>query len=186
MGFKADIVLWDYEKREIIHQMRLHKVKVQDLGFSKDEKFLCSIGGEDDNNVTIWDIQTGKPICGLQDTKSNICCGFFNKRSDTIIVGGKYTLKLFHIDFKNRKLDPVQCNLGILKREIVCVILDENDDYAFCGTTSGEVFCVQMKVCFLSFFIQFLQNKKISKIVSIRTHKSSNSVVRRRKYPKEF
>ena len=44
--------------------MSLHKVKVQALCFSNDEKYLASLGGQDDNSLVIWDLNTGRPLCG--------------------------------------------------------------------------------------------------------------------------
>jgi len=36
----------------------MHKVLVQSLSFSKDEKYLSSLGGQDDNSLVIWDVST--------------------------------------------------------------------------------------------------------------------------------
>lgn len=51
MGFTADIIIWDLETRELVHRMGLHKVKIQALDFSCDDKYLASLGGPDDNNL---------------------------------------------------------------------------------------------------------------------------------------
>lgn len=51
MGFTADIIIWDLETRTLLHRMGLHKVKVQALDFSHDDKYLASLGGQDDNNL---------------------------------------------------------------------------------------------------------------------------------------
>ena len=48
MGFKADIIVWDYEKKELCHTFTLHKVKVQALAFSPNDLYLVSLGGQDD------------------------------------------------------------------------------------------------------------------------------------------
>jgi WD40 repeat protein len=48
MGFKADIILWDFETKQVLAKLNLHKVKVQDLVFSYDSKYLFSLGGQDD------------------------------------------------------------------------------------------------------------------------------------------
>ena len=49
MGFKADVIVWDFEKGTIKHTLDpLHNVKVEALAFSPNEKYLVSLGGQDD------------------------------------------------------------------------------------------------------------------------------------------
>ncbi|XP_072482177.1 cilia- and flagella-associated protein 52-like isoform X2 [Notamacropus eugenii] len=48
MGFKADVILWDYEKKELIALLSLHKGKIEGLAFSPNSKYLVSLGGPDD------------------------------------------------------------------------------------------------------------------------------------------
>lgn len=48
MGFKADVIVWDYRKRALYCSLVLHKVKVEALSFSPDEKYLVTLGGQDD------------------------------------------------------------------------------------------------------------------------------------------
>jgi len=43
----------------------MHKVKIQSLTFSCNEKFLASIGENDEKNqLLIWDVEQGKPLYG--------------------------------------------------------------------------------------------------------------------------
>ena len=49
MGFKADVILWDFTKRELYARFSLHKVRVQAVAFSPNEKYLATLGGKDDN-----------------------------------------------------------------------------------------------------------------------------------------
>mmetsp|Transcript_6499 Transcript_6499/g.24427 ORF Transcript_6499/g.24427 Transcript_6499/m.24427 type:complete len:620 (-) Transcript_6499:219-2078(-) len=145
MGFKASVIIWDYESGQIVHKLQLHKVKVQSLAFSADEKYLLSIGGEDDGNVTVWDVQSGKAICGTTTTQQSLCASFFASSNQYFVTAGKFTLRVWQIDFENRKLIPTDCNLGQLKRVITCMKLSDDDQHAFCGTTTGDVLCVQVK-----------------------------------------
>ncbi len=48
MGFKADVIVWDFKRRAAYKTFTLHKVKVQALAFSPNDKFLVTLGGEDD------------------------------------------------------------------------------------------------------------------------------------------
>lgn len=49
MGFKADIIVWDYVEKAMYARFTLHKVKVQAVAFSPSTKYLASLGGIDDN-----------------------------------------------------------------------------------------------------------------------------------------
>ena len=46
---QADVIVWDYEKKERYATFKLHKVKVEALAFSPSDLFLVTLGGRDDN-----------------------------------------------------------------------------------------------------------------------------------------
>ena len=48
--------MWDFDNMSMLHRFKLHKVLIQDLSFSADEQFLASLGGQDDNQLVIWDV----------------------------------------------------------------------------------------------------------------------------------
>lgn len=51
MGFQADVIVWDFEQGSIIHTLvPLHKVKVEALAFSPNDRYLVSLGGQDDRS----------------------------------------------------------------------------------------------------------------------------------------
>lgn len=55
MGYKADIILWDYAEKKEISRFILHKVKVQALAFSPNSMYLVSLGGRDDGRwILCW------------------------------------------------------------------------------------------------------------------------------------
>lgn len=49
MGFKADVIVWDYADSSMYARFTLHKVKVQAVAFSPNDKYLATLGGIDDN-----------------------------------------------------------------------------------------------------------------------------------------
>jgi len=53
MGFKADVIVWDFENMSLYCRLVLHKVKVEDLAFSPNEKYLATLGGQDDGRYII-------------------------------------------------------------------------------------------------------------------------------------
>jgi len=145
MGFKADIIMWDYESKAMLHRMSLHKVKVEALAFSQDEQYLVSIGGQDDNNITVWDVSTGKPLCGAVSSNLGTSISFFNNDPRFVVTAGKFLMRVWEIDYENSKMTPHDCKMGQLKRIVTCLALDQDDQYLYCGTTSGDILCVQMQ-----------------------------------------
>lgn len=67
MGFIAPVKVWDFERAvanngktsegECIYTLQLHKVKIQGLAFSPSGEFLTTLGGQDDNNVVVWNMK---------------------------------------------------------------------------------------------------------------------------------
>ena len=49
MGFKADVIVWQFKDRSLYCRLSLHMVKVQAVAFSPHDKFLATLGGQDDN-----------------------------------------------------------------------------------------------------------------------------------------
>lgn len=42
------VIIWNYAQRTIYAQVQLHKAKVEALDFSPNDKYLVSLGGQDD------------------------------------------------------------------------------------------------------------------------------------------
>lgn len=49
MGFKADVIVWNFSDKSIYSRFTLHKVRVQAVAFSPNDKYLATLGGRDDN-----------------------------------------------------------------------------------------------------------------------------------------
>ena len=62
MGFKADVIVWDYEERKLLHRLSLHKVKVEALAFSPNERYLVTLGGQDDGCVVVWNLSNAQAV----------------------------------------------------------------------------------------------------------------------------
>lgn len=54
-----------------------------------------------------------------------------------------HTLRVWELSPQTRKIVATDCNLGQLKRIVQCIEVSPDDDYMFCGTTSGDVLQVQ-------------------------------------------
>ncbi|XP_030639152.1 cilia- and flagella-associated protein 52 [Chanos chanos] len=156
MGFKADVIIWDYAKREIYARLQLHKAKVEALSFSPNDKYLVSLGGQDDSSIVVWNIEKKEAICGSPASalNSGYCLTVeYSWMSDNIFVSaGNGTLRVWELDLPNRKIRPTECQTGPLKRIVKCIEILEDDSFFYCGTTSGDIMKVNMKTRLLNVF----------------------------------
>ena len=67
---------------------------------------------------------------------SVITCVFATNCSSSSI---SLTLRVWELNAQARKIVPTDCNLGQLKRIVNCIQVSEDDQYMYCGTTSGDV-----------------------------------------------
>ncbi|KEG14552.1 flagellar associated protein [Trypanosoma grayi] len=177
-GFQADVCIIDFEKRRLVHRMLLHKVKVQALAFSKDEQYLVSIGGVDDNAVVVWDVSTGRPLCGApaHHTESK-AVAFFNNNSEKLITGGVGSLRVWTIDPVDRKMNPDDVNMGNMRRSITTIAVEATDRYMYCGTTTGDVLCVLLERNANTFKMSGPQKKLSGGVTSILLNLSGDVLV---------
>jgi WD40 repeat protein len=124
----------------MLHRFKLHKVLIQDLSFSADEQFLASLGGQDDNQLVIWDIQTGKALVG-HPVGMNVAnkIQFFNNTNCKLLTIHYYGLRLWTVDLVAKKILYTDIQMGTMKRVYQCVCIDSEDKYALFGTHTGDI-----------------------------------------------
>ncbi|KAM9491549.1 LOW QUALITY PROTEIN: cilia- and flagella-associated protein 52 [Salvelinus alpinus] len=153
MGFKADLIIWDYEKRAIHARLQLHKAKVEGLAFSPNDKYLVSLGGQDDGSIVVWDLESKEAICGSPASAHSAghCLTIETNHSDTIFISaGNGTIRVWELDLPNRKIRPTECQTGHLKRIVKCIEIPDDDLFFYCGTTSGDILKVNLKTRLLN------------------------------------
>lgn len=148
MSQKADVCVWDFASRTLLHRFVLHKADIADLAFSPNEAYLASLGGEDDNALVIWDLARGEALCGspasMGSSGFTYCVRFFHNDDLRLVSGGQQTLRVWQLDPRTRKVRAEECRLGQLKRVVESLELDEADDVLYCGTTTGDVLHVNL------------------------------------------
>ncbi|KAM6971925.1 cilia- and flagella-associated protein 52 [Aplochiton taeniatus] len=154
MGFKADVIIWDYAKRAIYARLQLHKAKVEALAFSPNDKYLVSLGGQDDGSIVVWNIESKEAICGSPASAHSaghcLTIKYSNHNDDLFVSAGNGTIRVWELDLPNRKIRPVECQTGQLKRIVKCLEIPEGDQFFFCGTTSGDIMKVNLKTRLLN------------------------------------
>ena len=140
MGFQADVIIWDFEKCELLHRLKLHKVFIQTLSFSFNEMYLASCGGQDDSNLVIWDVESGNALCG-NPTGTNVVnrIQFFNNSDDKLVSIHDYQVMIWTADFQNKKITTQAVNMGQIKRKFTCCVIDHSDSFAYMGTKTGDI-----------------------------------------------
>ncbi|XP_053987938.1 cilia- and flagella-associated protein 52 isoform X2 [Hylaeus volcanicus] len=142
-GFKAMVIIWDYEKREMKANYEVHKARVEDVCFTEDEQYLISLGGRDDGCILVWDIRNGSPLCGTfagkESSGNAVTIARTNLCNASFVTAGEETFRLWRVDPKGRKLCGVDVKIGKIRRAINCAVVDEKDENVYCGTTSGDI-----------------------------------------------
>lgn len=90
---------------EIVHQLVLHKGRIQDLSFSYDGSLLASLGGPDDNSLVVWDVASGEPICGSPAaTHAAATVQWFNNSADQLLTAGQFHIRRWDLDLQRRRV----------------------------------------------------------------------------------
>lgn len=123
-------------------ECKLHKVKVEALDFSFNDKYLASCGGEDDGKVIIWDMSKGRAVVNTQNPSLTV--KFANNRDDVFVTGGRACLARWHLDAKGKQLTRTNVNLGKLVRTFRSIAIDNRDKYAYVGTQTGDLLQIEL------------------------------------------
>jgi len=127
-------------KECLVHRLKQHTTKVQDISFSYSGEYIVTIGGQDDNCLVVWNVKTGAAICGSPSgPDSALCVRWLNQRNDRLVSAGAYHLRVWQIDFNLPKIHPIEAKMGTVRRVINCLAITEDDQYAYCGTETGDV-----------------------------------------------
>merc|ERR1719399_425197 len=98
-GVRADVIVWDLEVAKancanvtpsaggcLLSHFKQHIAKVQAVGFSCDDKYLATLGGQDDNALVICDVDAAQSICGSPAAQdSALTLHWLNQRNDRLV-----------------------------------------------------------------------------------------------------
>ncbi|CAK4116331.1 unnamed protein product [Aphanomyces euteiches] len=153
-GNKAPVLVWDLQAAiaamaskanqsdKVTYRLVLHMGKVQDMAFSSQDNCLFTVGGQDDNALVCWNMETGEPICGTPaGDDSTLVVRAFRQASNNelLVTGGNYAFNVWRVDHKHRKFHPLRANLGNLKRIMSAIAISPDDKIAYVGTKTGDV-----------------------------------------------
>jgi FOG: WD40 repeat len=151
---KVEAIVWDLEnavtaclkgdnidqEKFLLHRLLQHHGKVQALDFSCDDDYLVTLGGQDDNDLVVWDVLSGKGICGTKAANDvSFCVKWLNRRNDRFVTCGNFHFRVWQVCTATPKLHAVDANMGTMKRVMKCLSISEDDSFGFAGSKTGEV-----------------------------------------------
>ena len=69
------------------HYFFFQYIKVQDLSFSPNGKFIVTLGGQDDNMLLLWSVSSGRCLCGTPAANdSSSFVQYFNNDNDRLVL----------------------------------------------------------------------------------------------------
>ncbi|XP_013199534.2 cilia- and flagella-associated protein 52 [Amyelois transitella] len=143
IGFKASAKVWDFKTRAMIGTHELHKVRVEALTFTSDERYMISLGGRDDGCVVLWDCvngaATGTAAATKLTTGDAMTLTPLNLRSNSFVTGGDSNLRVWNIRAESKNLDVADVSLGKLRRSVRSIAISKDDSYGYAGTTTGDM-----------------------------------------------
>jgi WD40 repeat protein len=153
-GVMSDVLVWDLAEacecalsgdsqggeRALKHRLRQHKSGVQAVAINCNDTFLATLGGRDDNALVIWDLDSGEAICGQPAAaESGLAMAWLRENPDRVVTCGARHLRVWVVDVSLPKLHPMDAITGALKRIMISVTIGSGDEFAYVGTTTGEV-----------------------------------------------
>ncbi|KAH7825882.1 putative WD40 repeat protein [Monocercomonoides exilis] len=70
LGDDADVIVWDFERKKLIHKLCQHEHGVSTIAFSLDSRLLLTVGDFFDRKLFIWDIESGGIVANVQVTST--------------------------------------------------------------------------------------------------------------------
>ena len=133
----ASVRVWsvaDESQRSKNKSLMLHKGEVKCLAFSPCSKYLASLGGASDNyQLVLWRLKDAKAMCG-RNTFGATTLAFLNRESSnpSLVTAGAYEsgAVVWTFEEEKRSISSEKCRLGQIRRDVVKVVVNENDEFA--------------------------------------------------------
>ncbi|NNF00528.1 MAG: hypothetical protein HKN25_16035, partial [Pyrinomonadaceae bacterium] len=84
-GINGTVTMWDLERYELKHKLIGHRAAVFGIDFHPSGQRAVTVGY--DQNVKVWDTNTGKLLITIRGFENNLyCAGFFNEGKSLLVT----------------------------------------------------------------------------------------------------
>jgi len=173
-GDNADVVVWDWESRQLVYRMQEHDHGVMHVSITEDERFMLTVGVKGDNKMVVWDLTNGCIVSNRPNMETTTCvCWGGRKKSikgrDTteylIATGGERSLKIWTLDPASGGVSDEKVNLGNQVRSFTRLAFSASRDYLYAASSSGDFSAVHVRSLTLHSVTQACSNGVLSLLV---------------------
>ena len=90
--------------------------------------------------LIVWDVETGKSLYGAANKEQVNEIRFFNRSETKILAVLQNGVQILTIDKQNKKIVSLDVNFGNTKRVFTCSAIDQNDQYGYAATKTGDFY----------------------------------------------
>jgi WD40 repeat protein len=182
-GDNADVCLYDFETKNLIHRLSEHDHGISSIGFTHDEKLLVTVGDNVDKRMLIWDLATGGIVASTAITQAQQTLVAWGghvrdiKRRETknyqLATSSNNKIIIWNLDPHVGELTKTQINTGAFVRDYTCLVFAPSGDYLYAGSASGDFSCISVR----NFILQTTCKACSSGVQSINILSSGQSIL---------
>ena len=133
-------------KSGVVHAALIfHQGGVRALSFSPSGMLLASLGAEEDNSLTVWDLESGRPVATASaHAHPARVLAWWHGRNDCLVTAGTNHVRCWNFNSPRRRLEPTDVKIPVMQREFSTICVTTDNKKAFCGTFSGDVFEISL------------------------------------------
>ena len=156
-GAESDVIVWDYEAKEVMFRCEEHRHGVAALAVSEDEKLLVTMGSDRDNQLICWDMASGHIVA--TGTATGVATAFGGHAKDVkrrhtedyvLATAGNRSITLWLLNPFSATLTSQVLSAGSRPtvRDYTCCAFSPDGDWLYAGSSSGDfsVFNVRSKL----------------------------------------
>ncbi|KAJ1339439.1 hypothetical protein BSLG_005920 [Batrachochytrium salamandrivorans] len=89
--------------------------------------------------TTLW------PFSSTDSSGITLALAYLQNDDFSFVTGGVGTLRVWELNVSQRKIRATNCQTGQIKRVVKCIDIDQNDEFMYCGTTTGDLMQVNLR-----------------------------------------
>lgn len=174
-GEKPDVVVWDWETRQLVYRMQEHDHGIVHVSMTDDERFLLTVGDKLDAKMVVWDLTTGCIVASKPNMEPTTCACWGGRKKNikgrdttdfVIATGGERALKIWTLVPSTGALTAEVVNTGNQVRNFTCLAFSPSRDYMYAASSSGDFSAAHVKNLMMHSVTQACSNGICSMLVN--------------------